>query len=181
MKAASALVVAVLMCACHSTSSYDRGMASSGAPNGSVPAPDIAGIVTVASQGEIDQAKAVLPRLTNADARDFANMMIVDHSAALQMAQNVFGTNRIQIRDTNSTAVSLKSRSGALVKQLEPMAMPDRTYIQAQVQQHQDLLRMLDEQLIPSSSGELRVFLQKQRETVAIHVVRAQSILESMR
>src|SRR5207244_1585880 len=119
--------------------------------------------------GEITQAQAVMPHLTTAAARDFANMMITDHTQALRMAQNVFGSNRIQIRETNPTAVSLKSRSGALVKQLSAITTADRAYIQAQVQLHQDVLQIFDTQLIPSANAVMERFL-RQRHAAEVGV-----------
>src|SRR3954463_2537207 len=71
---------------------YDKTMASSsvlGASSGSLTDPEIAAVVTTANQGEIDQANAVLNRVSADDVRSFAQMMITDHTAALTSANDL--------------------------------------------------------------------------------------------
>ena len=143
--------------------------------------PDIAGVMTLANEGEVQQAQAALPHLTTQQARDFANMMITDHTAALRDARDLFARNNIAARETNMEATSLKSSSDTLVKTLrDTMTNADRTYIQSQVTVHQDLLNRLDTKLIPASSGDLRTFLQTQRMSVANHLDHARQILTTL-
>jgi putative membrane protein len=174
--------------ACHSTSGdtmSEGSMASSTnmaeAKAMALHAPDIAGVMTVANQGEVQQAQAALPHLTSQQARDFANMMIADHTAALNSARDVFARNNIAARDTNMEAASLKATSDTLVKTLrDTTSSADRTYIQSQINVHQDLLNRLDTKLIPASSGELRTLLQTQRMSVANHLDHARQILTTL-
>src|SRR3954453_1877010 len=109
------VVVALVITAvgCRSTTRYDRqrdAMISSTttATVTSMNAADIAGIMATANQGEIDQAQAALPHLTTQAARDFANMMIADHTAALTEAQTTFASNHIIPRDTNGQVAMLR-------------------------------------------------------------------------
>jgi putative membrane protein len=190
MKTVQVVLCATLLAAsaCHSTSGdtmSEGAMASSSnmsdAKAMALHSPDIAGVMTVANEGEVKQAQAALPHLTTQQARDFANMMITDHTAALNSARDVFARNNIAARDTNMEAASLKSTSDTLVKSLrDTMSNADRTYIQSQVTVHQDLLNRLDTKLIPASSGELRTLLQTQRMSVANHLDHARQILTTL-
>jgi predicted outer membrane protein len=69
---------------------------ASTAPAGKeVSSPDIAALMFAANQGEIDQANAALRKLSSQDARDFAQMMIRDHTDALTNVRNIMSTNHI--------------------------------------------------------------------------------------
>jgi putative membrane protein len=147
------------------------------ATNTTMAAPDIAGIMTVANMGEVQQAQAALPNLTTSPARDFAEMMINEHTNALNEARTVFAANSIVPRESNPNAVSLRGQSDRLVTSLRSGSSVDRMYMQAQVDVHQKLLNMLDTQLIPASRGDLLDLLQKQRTSVAMHLDRARQIV----
>ena len=55
---------------------------------------DIAAIVTTANQGEIDQANAALTKASSSAVRDFAQMMITDHTNALAWQRAALGTGK---------------------------------------------------------------------------------------
>src|SRR2546428_10796363 len=78
---------------------------------------DIAAIVTAANQGEIDQANAALTKASSSAVRDFAQMMITDHTNALSAAQSLF-SNRNSTPTDNSTSNSLKSGSQQMISAL---------------------------------------------------------------
>ena len=143
---------------------------------------DIAAIVTAANQGEIDQANAALTKASSSAVRDFAQMMITDHTNALSAAQSLFSNRNITPTD-NSTSNSLKSGSQQTISALNTYsgAAFDRTYMQAQVDAHQWLLNTMDSTLIPSaSSSALRNLLQTQRGTVSAHLDRARQVLQGL-
>jgi short-subunit dehydrogenase/predicted outer membrane protein len=144
-------------------------------------ASDIAGIVTVANRGEVQQAEAAMPRLTSSSARDFATMMIRHHTAALEEGTAVFKANGIMSRDTNRAAVRLREESDRIVASLQAdTGSADLTYIRSQIDVHQGLLAMMDAQLVPAARGEVLQLLEKQRATVASHLDRARRIAEEL-
>ncbi len=172
----------VVAAACGSTNDADvdatpESMASASAL-GALSAPDIAGILTVANTGEVQQAQAALPHLTTQAARDFANMMITDHTNALNEARATFSASNIVPRESNLHATTLRDESQRVVSSLNAAASgADQMYMQAQVDAHQNLLSMIDSHLIPSASGELLTLLQTQRTGVAAHLDRAKQIV----
>jgi putative membrane protein len=143
---------------------------------------DIAGIVTAANEGEIQQGNAASSRATSADVRAFAQMMVADHTTALDNARAVFSANNITPADNDVTR-ALRTESQRTVTNLATYtgAAFDRRYMQTQVDLHQWLLTSLDTALIPSArTPELRQLLQTQRGSVAAHLERARTILGSL-
>ena len=143
-----------------------------------VPPNDIAGILSTANQGEIDQANAALGKATNGDVRAFAQMMVTDHTNAANTARDVFARNGITPAD-NATTNDLKTNGQRSTMNLNAYsgASFDRAYMQAQVDMHQWLLTNLDSLLIPSARGDLRNFLETTRGTVSSHLDKAREIL----
>lgn len=145
-------------------------------------APDIAGIVRTANQGEIDQGNAAAPKATNAEVKAFAQMMVTDHSAALNAANDLFTKHAIVPAD-NDTTRSLQSGSQQTINALGTYSGVafDRAYMQAMIDAHQWLLNTMDSTLIPASRGELKDLLTSQRAAVSTHLDRARQILSGLR
>jgi putative membrane protein len=166
-------VLALLLSACATTT--DTMTAHPGA----TPEGDIAAIVTAANEGEIQQGQAASGRATNADVRAFAQMMVADHTSALNAARDTFNRAGINPSDNNISS-TLRSSSQTTVTNLNTYsgAAFDRAYMQTQVDLHSWLLNALDTALIPSAvTPELRTLLQTQRGSVAMHLERARAIL----
>jgi putative membrane protein len=156
-------------------------------PDMSVPAtaqPDVAAIVMAANQGEIAEGQVAVSRASSATVRQFGQQMITDHSAAITQMQSVLGNAGITASTTSPTAQFLQAQTQQELTQLNSLsgAQFDRTYMQAQVNDHQKVLQMLDTMLIPSASAtpSLVTLLQQMRGTVAQHLASAQSILSQL-
>jgi putative membrane protein len=145
---------------------------------GALPASDVAGIVMTANQGEIQQGQAASSKATSSDVRAFAQMMVTDHTAALNMARDTFARNNVTPGENDITR-RLQDVSQRTVTNLATYkgAAFDRTYMQSQVDLHQWLLTSLDTALIPSSRGEMRTLLETQRASVATHLEHARQLL----
>jgi putative membrane protein len=150
---------------------------------GAMPENDVAGIVRTANQGEVEQGQAASSRAQSADVRSFASMMVTDHTAALNRANEVWSRNNITPTD-NETSRTLADNSRRTISALSTYTGTafDRQYMQAQVDLHQWLLTSLDTTLIPSArTPENRTLLQTQRGSVATHLERARQILNGLR
>ena len=183
MKPVAVLSVLLLAAACGSS---DTNMSSSssmsGMPGMSLTGPDIAGILTTANQGEIDAGQLASTKAVSPAVRDFANMMVRDHTSALSDARATFDRSHLVPNTTNTTAMTLQDLSSRTRRSLDQYAGSafDRTYMQSQVDMHQWLLTQIDSSLMPSSRGDLRTLLVNQRAAVAAHLDRARSILNSL-
>lgn len=138
----------------------------------------IAGIVLAANEGEIQQGNAASTRATNADVRSFAQMLVTDHTNALNAARDTAARAGITPME-NDTTSALRSTSPQVITNLGTYtgADYDRQFIDYQIALHQWLLNGLDTHLIPlAHDGELKSLLQTQRTSVAAHLERARSI-----
>lgn len=149
---------------------------------GTMPDSDIAAIVTAANEGEIEQGNVAASRATSAEVRAFGQMMVADHTQALNTGRDVFSRNGITPSD-NATSQQLRANSRTTVTNLNRYSGRDfdRRYMQSQVDLHQWLLTNLDQLLIPSARNrDVRQLLTTQRASVAAHLERARTILGTL-
>lgn len=140
--------------------------------------PAMAAVLLAANQGEVDVADAAYPRLTAADVKNFANMLIIDHNRALTNVKNVLAANKIVAHDAAPDAVKIRDKSKQLVATFSTSKGDvDRQYIVAEVERHEQLLALLDHAMIPAAHGDVLTMLQSLRFTVDQHLERARFIL----
>lgn len=183
MRKFSVLLATALLVAACGTSNMGNGVNGGGAAM-MMSDNDIAGIVTAANQGEIDQGNAASSRATAAEVRAFAQMMVTDHTNALNTARDLFTRRGMTPNMGDATASQLTTGSQQAVSNLGTYtgAAFDRTYMQSQVDLHQWLLSQLDATLIPSAHNrDLRQLLMTQRTAVAAHLDRARQIMAGLR
>lgn len=150
---------------------------------GALPEGDIAAIVTAANEGEIQQGQAASERATSAEVRAFAQMMVADHTAALDRGREVFGRFNVTPSDSDVSR-TLRDNSGRTVTALNTYTGSafDREYMRTQIDLHQWLLNSLDQSLIPSATRrDVREMLEAQRASVAAHLDRARAIQAGLR
>lgn len=144
---------------------------------------EIAAIMQVVHEGEIQQGEVARTRASSAEVRAFAEMMVRDHTAALARARDVFARANITPRDNNlsttlrngaqQTASALSGYSGAEF---------DRNYMRTQVDMHDWVLRTIDTSLLPSAgSTQLMRMLRDARPGIAAHLERARQIQGGLR
>ena len=171
------VVTAILLCA--AGCSMNSMTSSSMSPAPGITDADIAQILTTANQGEIDQSNAALSKASSADVRAFAQMMVNDHTTALNSLTSLLSSRNITASTSNDVASTLQSGSRQTISNLNTYngADFDRQYINAMVDAHQWLLAQLDNSIIPSiRDRRLRDLVQTQRGTVAMHLDRARQI-----
>lgn len=147
------------------------------------PEGDIAAIVMAANQGEVEQGQAASTRATSSAVRSFAQMMVTDHTNAINMGRDTFNRAGVNPATGNMIATTLQDNSRLTVTNLATYqgAAFDRMYMQTQVDLHDWLLRALDTALIPSAqTPELRTMLTTQRGSVAMHLEQARTILNGL-
>lgn len=122
-------------------------------------------------------------RASNAQVREYARMMVQDHSAAnrrlTELARRLninpdsaFADIRALREDTDEVSRDLASKTGAEF---------DRAYIESEVNLHRRVLEALDQKLIPQAdNAELKTLLQETRQTVQRHLDRAMDIQRTL-
>ena len=134
-------------------------------------------------QGEVDIANAALLKLTNEDARDFADFMTKTHSAAVRELNSIAAEQHISPLD-NDTSLQLKRDTAVTTTSMAadtPSASFDRAYITAQVDSHRKVLQIIDDDLVANATNALiKNTIQDMHTSVARHVTMAESVLHRL-
>ncbi len=159
-----------------------QGMPSTAPTPAMISDAEIVAITSAANSGEIEEAKAALKGAQNAQVKSFANMMIKEHGEAETKGKKVAQTAKITPAeseiskklksDTESRVASLRSQKGAEV---------DRSYMDAQIKAHRDVLATIDDKLLPNAkNADLKAHLGEVRHHVSMHLDKAQEISASL-
>jgi putative membrane protein len=157
-------------------------MALAGAANMAVAAgptdPQIAAIVVTANQVDIDAGKLAVSKSHSKDVKDFAQLMITDHSGVNKSAVDLV-TKLHVTPESNPTSQSLQKGGDdnqEALKKLNGNAF-DRAYVDHEVAYHQAVIDAVDSTLIPSAqNAELKALLVKVRPAFVAHLEHAKSL-----
>lgn len=143
----------------------------------------IAATVVTANQVDIDAGKLALSKASSAAVKDFAQLMITDHSAVNKAASELVA--KLKVRpEPNATSESLKKGGDAKLAELRKLsgAAFDRAYVDNEVAYHQSVLDAIDKTLIPSARNEeLKALLVKVRPAFVAHLDHAKHVRSSLR
>lgn len=143
--------------------------------------PDMAAVLFAANQGEIDQATMAYGKLMDSGVKNFAQMMIDDHTKGLTNTTNIMAANKIVAHDAAKEAIEIRNKSKQLVTNFQTaQGFIDRNYMVTQIEEHQQLLDLLDQKMIPSSRGDVLTLMQTTRFTVQAHLDRAKAIVSAL-
>ncbi len=144
--------------------------------------PQIAAIVVTANQVDIDAGKLAVSKAKSKEVRDFAQLMITDHSgvnkSATELVQKLHVTP-----ESNPTSQSLQKGGDdnlAALKKLSGAAF-DRAYVDHEVTYHQAVLDAVDGTLIPNAqNAELKALLVKVRPAFVAHLEHAKNLQSTL-
>jgi putative membrane protein len=156
--------------------------AANAAPAAGPSDPQIAAIVVTANQVDIDAGKLAVSKAKSKEVRDFAQLMITDHSgvnkSAAELVQKLHVTP-----EANPTSQSLQKGGDdnlAALKKLSGAAF-DRGYVDHEVAYHQAVLDAVDGTLIPNAqNAELKALLVKVRPAFVAHLEHAKSLQSTL-
>jgi putative membrane protein len=176
-----------------STSSPTQGVYGGGPDTSAMPAPgasptstlsddQIFGVLHTANVGEIEQARLAQKQAKNARVKQFAGMMIKDHSDADKKGTDVAKKTKASPAPSDVSR-NLESDAKQLTSAMSSQKGSDfdRSYIDAQVKEHQGVLDLIDKQLLPNAqSAELKSLLQSLRPKIEGHLREAQDIQKAL-
>jgi putative membrane protein len=140
--------------------------------------PQIAAIVVTANQVDIDAGKLALSKSHSKDVKDFAQLMITDHSGVNKSAVDLVTKLHVS-PESNPTSQSLQKGGEDnldALKRLNGSAF-DRAYVDHEVAYHQAVIDAVDTILIPSAqNAELKALLVKVRPAFVAHLEHAKSL-----
>ena len=138
----------------------------------------IASIVVTANQVDIDAGQLAASRATSDAVKQFAQLMVTDHTGVNKAATDLAGKLKLTPED-NPTSQSLKAdgdKNLAHLKTLKGAAF-DKAYIDREVAYHQQVIDALDRTLIPGARNEeLKALLVKVRPAFVAHLDHAKRL-----
>ena len=162
------LILSLALMACRSSSDRTR-----------LTDPEIAMVIRVSNLSEVREGQLARDKATDAGVRDFAQMMVTDHTAASNTAEADLARAEIP-SDDSQLSRQIDASSGAATEVLRASAAGrdfDRAYMTRQVEVHQYILGVIDQTLDPNAhSKALKKVLTDMRKTVQDHLTRAQQI-----
>jgi putative membrane protein len=142
----------------------------------------IARITEVVDSGEVEQAKVAAERASSAQVKRFAAHMLSQHTRSKARGAALVQAEGLALTES-PTAQQLSSEASKTLDSLRDAdeASFDAKYMDAQVQQHQQVAGLLDATLIPgAASPELKARLEEARAMVQSHLEEAREIRESL-
>jgi putative membrane protein len=144
--------------------------------------PQIAAIVVTANQVDIDAGKLAESKGHSKEVKDFAKLMVTDHTAVNKSASDLV-TKLHVTPEPNDTSKSLKQGGEQNMAALKKLSGPafDKAYIEHEVAYHQAVLDAVDKTLIPSAqNAELKALLVKVRPAFVAHLDHAKQVQASL-
>lgn len=144
--------------------------------------PQIAAIVVTANQVDIDAGKLAEATTHNPQVREFAKLMVKDHTGVNKSATEL--VTRLKVTpQPNPTSESLKEggeQNLAALRKLKGAAF-DKAYVDHEVAYHQAVLDAVDHTLIPSAqNADLKELLVKVRPAFVAHLEHAKTLQASL-
>lgn len=144
--------------------------------------PQIAMIAVTADNVDIDAGKLAASKSTNPKVKEFANLMIRDHTSVNKKATDLAKKLKVTPEESE-TSRSLKTNGDQTLEKLRGMsgAEFDKAYIDNEVSYHEAVAKVLDETLIPNAkNAELKALLESAKPVFASHLSHAKELQSSM-
>jgi putative membrane protein len=154
------------------------GTTTTSAPKSELSESQVAMLADLANTSEIEQGKLAQTKAKSPSVKKFAAMMVKHHTDAKNEQKKLFDSLKITPMQSQN-ATTLKNSADETLSTLRG-AQPtdfDRTYIDGQVAEHQQVLDLIDQQLLPAATDQPLIDgLKKMRATVESHLTEAKNI-----
>ena len=143
----------------------------------------IAGIVVAANTVDIDAGKLAEKNAGSKDVRQFATLMVNDHTGVNQQASALVGRLKVTPAESDISK-SLKDGGAANIGKLKGLNGKsfDQAYVDNEVSYHQAVIDALDKTLIPgATNAELKALLVKVRPAFVAHLEHARHLQASLK
>ncbi|MEO6874224.1 MAG: DUF4142 domain-containing protein [Opitutaceae bacterium] len=138
----------------------------------------IAAIVVVANQVDIDAGTLVAAKSADPEVQKFAHTMVTDHTAVNQSATDL--VTKLQVTpEANETSRALKDGGDKNLENLRTLSGTalDKAYVDHEVAYHEQVIQALDDVLIPNAqNAELKALLVKVRPIFVEHLNHAKHL-----
>jgi len=139
-------------------------------------------VISMVDTGEIQQAQIALTKASSPQVRNFASDMVEQHTRAKQQTAALAAQNGLVLR-SSPTSDKLQRDGTSMLETLQrtDTRQFDTVYIQGQVTQHDEVLKMLDDKLIPgAANARVRQQLSDARTLVQQHLRHATELKDAL-
>jgi putative membrane protein len=142
----------------------------------------ILGVLDVANGGEAAQADLAIERTKTASVKELAQMMLDQHTQAKQKGNDIAKQLGVALAPSDKSEEVQKDGAKVVTKMQKASTDDfDRTYVKAQISEHEDTLKLIDGKLAPkATSPELKSFLKDLRASVEHHLSMAHGTLDDL-
>jgi putative membrane protein len=123
---------------------------------------------------EVAVSQAALPNLTNPQVKNFAQMMVADHSGANTELMSLASTKGVLLPDTDKKDMKLTDKWSKKVKDA------DEEYMEEMVSDHKDAVDLF-EKASKSDDAAIAAFAQKTLPTLQHHLTMAQDLKKQVK
>jgi putative membrane protein len=145
--------------------------------------PQIAMIAVTADNVDIDAAKLANSKTSNPQVKEFADLMIRDHTSVNEQATAL--AQKLNVTpEESATSKSLKRGGDKMITKLKGLdgAAFDKAYVDNEVTYHEQVLDTVDKTLIPNAKNpELKSLLESVRPVIASHLDHAKQLQSSLK
>jgi putative membrane protein len=151
------------------------------APKTEVTDAQILGVVMAADSSEVDQGRIAVARGQTESVRDFAALMISDHSSGKDKTLATATALGVEL-EPSLMSQSLREEGNEIVAQLENMNSRDfdRTYMEAQVMLHERVLNGVEKLSAHADSRKVKSLLKEKKAHIEDHLAIAHSVLNTL-
>lgn len=139
---------------------------------------EIAHIVVTANAVDIEAGKLGTKKAKSKEVKDFAQLMITDHTAVNKQAVDLAKKLQVTPKD-NATSESLATGGKENIAKLKKLkgANFDMEYVNHEVVYHQAVLDAIDQVLVPNAKNEeLKGLILKVRPAIDAHLKHAETL-----
>jgi putative membrane protein len=155
------------------------GAASTTSASGSATAlgdADIASVIHEVNAGEIDAGKIAESKAKNADVKAYARQMVQEHTALDKKSAKITGAQGATNAAIRDSVVNANQAMSSQLQSANSGADFDKTYIDGQVQGHQNALSFLQSAQSQTQNADLKKMIDAAIPDVQKHLDRAKSL-----
>src|ERR1041385_724739 len=152
-------------------------------PAGAPTDPQIAMIGVTADNVDIAAGKLAAKKSSNAKVKEFAELMVRDHTSVNKQATDL--AKKLNITPEQSpTSRSLKSDGDKTMAKLRGLSGTefDKAYVDNEVTYHEAVIKAMDDTLIPNAkNADLKALLEKGKPIFVSHLDHAKELQSSLK
>ena len=142
---------------------------------------NVVDVLTVANQGEVDYSQLGVDKATNPSVKEFAQMMVKDHSAMVTSVKDL--ATRLNVTAmSNDKANDLKEENTKDITDLNAKTGKDfdKEFMDEQIDMHQETLDLLNDLDGRTTNADLKTAIAEAKPKVQAHLDQAKAIKDKL-